>query len=202
MNRDELKILFRESSADKIRPKIKAFLTENRSFRDYQFLSKQIDLITADMGKKCRIVVLSSFTFDQVKEFLSVELTARGYDTEIKLAGFNQYNQEILNLSSQTYGFNPTVVILAVRIEELFPEFQWSYNEYTAKQLKVSRQCIVNDVNNLLLTLRSGTDATILVNNFTHPVDLVCGTYDCQNLGRKRDPDLGDPSQKKPLNFL
>ena len=113
---------------------------------------------------------------------LSVELFTRGSGSEIHFAGYNQYSQEILNEASEMYRFGPSIVILAARTEELFPDFHRVFYNLSSRQLGDEKQRIIDLFKSLIQSLKEKCDATILINNFTQPQSLAAGIHDTQDL--------------------
>lgn len=69
-----------------------------------------------------RVAILRSFTIEPLLEALQVNAFLEGFRLEIFLGQFNQVAQEILSAESPLYQFDPQVIFLAVRREELGPE--------------------------------------------------------------------------------
>lgn len=69
-----------------------------------------------------RLAILRSFTIEPLVEALQVKCFLEGMRLELFLSEFNQVAQEILSADSKLYRFDPQVVFLAVRLEEIGPE--------------------------------------------------------------------------------
>ena len=70
-------------------------------------------------GKMLRIALLSSSTFNGVKEVLSVKCWEEQIESDIYVAPYSQYAQEILASSSNLYSFNPNFVFLSIDLQSV-----------------------------------------------------------------------------------
>ncbi|MBI5625551.1 MAG: HAD-IIIC family phosphatase [Elusimicrobia bacterium] len=67
-----------------------------------------------------RFAILGSFTLDYLPPFLACAAARCGFLARVRLAGFNQWRQEILDPSSGLYAFEPDVVVLYAAVEDVF----------------------------------------------------------------------------------
>jgi len=67
-----------------------------------------------------RLAILRSFTIEPLLEPLKVKAFLEGFRLELYLSQFNQVAQEVLDAKSGLYRFDPQVILLAVRWEELW----------------------------------------------------------------------------------
>src|SRR3989338_7864207 len=72
--------------------------------------SKKLDEIKFD--KKIRLAILSSFTLNGLEETIRVKCAENKIQCLTYLAGYNQYNQEILKEDSTLYHFLPEITFL------------------------------------------------------------------------------------------
>ena len=68
------------------------------------------------------IAILSTFSSEFLRPYLVVESGARGMIAKPYLGGFNQLEQQTLDGASLLYEFNPQVVVIALRLEEIAPK--------------------------------------------------------------------------------
>lgn len=80
------------------------------------------------------------------------------------------------------YAFSLDVVILAVRIEELFPDFCCRFLKLHKEEIKARCDAIIDKYQKLIETLKSAFDAQIIMHNFTHPLFLEGNLFDSQNI--------------------
>ncbi len=88
-----------------------------KSLSDYIELSRNIDDLKHD--KKLKVAILSSFTVNGLDETLHVKFSEQGIGYQSYQAGYNQYNQEILNSESDLYSFSPDVTFLIIDIRNI-----------------------------------------------------------------------------------
>ena len=72
-----------------------------------QYISKAQNLSIDSCNKKIRIGILGSFTLNGLEETIRVKCQENKINCSTYLAGYNQINQEILNLQSPLYKFKP-----------------------------------------------------------------------------------------------
>lgn len=88
----------------------------------YMALAREIESRPFSGLKVLKTAVLSTFTADLLKPYLIAEGARRGLKLDLYFAPFNQLEQQILNEQSGLYHFNPDVVILAARQEDLISQ--------------------------------------------------------------------------------
>lgn len=131
--------------------KIKNFDNKNKSFRNIN------------------IAILRSFTCEQIREILTVELFKEKYITNIHISGYNQYAQEILKPESELYKVKQDFMILAVRLEELYPDLYTSFEALKLQLQKIS-DTIIENYESLIFNIQKNTKTNILINNFMIPI--------------------------------
>ena len=98
-----------------------------KTLSDYISLSKNIDDLKFD--KKIKVAILSSFTLNGLNETLHVMCSELGIRYQSFVAGYNQYNQELLNPKSDYHKFCPDVTFLIMDIRNFLGEnFHFPYN--------------------------------------------------------------------------
>ena len=180
MDREELKVKI--SGGDE-RVKIAAvtsFLKNNQQLRDYHFAHKLIYDFEQPPGKVIKAAILSSFTFDQIQPLLGVESYRSGFPLSVYIGGFNQYEQEIINPSTQLYEFKPQIILLALRIDDILPEFRKDFISFNTRTLNLRQKEILENFRRLIGHIRKNSSAKILFNNFSYPLFLANGIYEHQ----------------------
>lgn len=86
------------------------------------FAYKERSNLSAEAGRPIRIALLSSYTLDPLVPYLDYECRSAGLAPEFYIAPFNQYVQEVLQLSSDLYRFQPEIVFIGIAIDDLYPE--------------------------------------------------------------------------------
>ena len=88
---------------------------------DYISASKNIKI--SDNSKNIKIAILSSFTINGLDECLKVKSAELNIRYSSFIAGYDQYNQEILDSNSTLYKFNPDITFLIIDIRKIFGNF-------------------------------------------------------------------------------
>src|SRR5207247_10356965 len=92
-----------------------------------------------------------------------------GLDLDLQLGEFNAYVQEILDPTSSLYAFDPRIVLLAVRTEDLAPELWRDFPDLAPGAVDSAVARVVAAYAGWIQTLRSRTSATVLVQNLEVP---------------------------------
>ena len=91
--------------------------------------------------KKVKIVILPSFTLNGLDETFHVKCSEIGIRYQSYVAGYNQYNQEILNPESDFYNFSPDITFLILDIRSLLGDY--FYFPYSISSTE--RKSLVNE---------------------------------------------------------
>lgn len=127
------------------------------------FAYKERSKVPPDSGQPVRLALLSSYVCDHLIPFLDFECRRVGLVPECYLAPFNQFTQEILDPRSGLYSFSPELVVLALAIEDLFPEFA----EYpSSAELVKAKEDVMERILSLLKPLQQHSGALFVVSDF------------------------------------
>lgn len=181
MERDKLEKLLTADDDQFKRKAVEEFLQGTGKYRDYLFIHKLLHDRKAFTGRPVSIAVLSSFTLDQIRPLLEVHGYLQGFAVTTYIGGFNQYEQEILQPQSALYGSAPRIILLCVRLEELFPAFFSDFAALTQEEIDGKRVEIVKQIFSLMRVVRKNCEAKVLVSNFVPPPFLAGGLYDRQS---------------------
>lgn len=152
------------------------------SLSNYNFAAsrlKRFDL--SSMGfRKVRIALLSSFTIEPIVSYLHVKCCRGRLDSQLYIGGYNLFQQEILDPKSKLYGFNPDVLILAVRLHELNPRLYDSFSGLSEEEIRDEVSSVVQQIESLISVFRSHSNAIMVIHNFETPVRTNLGIMDHQ----------------------
>ncbi|MEX0796929.1 MAG: HAD-IIIC family phosphatase [Acidimicrobiia bacterium] len=127
-----------------------------------QLLPKILEKVQPNVSRTLRLAVLGSYTTNQLTGLLRLMALRRGIHLEIYEAGYNQYQQEILDESSSLYLSKPEVVLVAVDQHEVgLPTYSDDPEEAIDNELQ--RWTTLWD------KLGERTDATIVQTDFVVP---------------------------------
>jgi len=94
---------------------------------------------SADLGDKVKIAFLSSFTIEPLVDFAAVESAAEGIILDKYVAGYGQFNQQLLDPSSGLYEFSPEITFLMVEFDSLIDEQEFQQDTGQAAEKVVSQ---------------------------------------------------------------
>ena len=162
---------------DKIRAELASF-----KYSDYLRHLKTLEE-SAEQRRPLRIAVLRSYTAELMDPVLKLRLGLEGFATQIHYGDFNRYVQEILDPSSALYSFQPDIVLLLVRLEDVMPDF---VDEFGKRALSEWGEMVVDKASQFGELVRRARDrlkSSFVVQNFCLPTSPYWGIYDNQRPG-------------------
>ncbi|MDP3920137.1 MAG: HAD-IIIC family phosphatase [Candidatus Omnitrophota bacterium] len=144
------------------------------------YLKAEREISTGKEGslRHVRVAVLGTFTTNYLKPYLTVEGARRGLSIDAYFGPFNQMEQETLDESSALYQFDPDVVIVASRLEEMTPDLVNRFLKLSAEEIDALGERSLERLRALLQAVRQKTAATVLLFNFAPPSLLNAGLAD------------------------
>ena len=115
-----------------------------KSLSEYLALAK--DVIDLKFENKLKVAILSSFTLNGLDEVLHVKCSKIGIRYQSYIAGYNQYNQELLDSESELYQFSPDITFLIIDIRKFLGE-----SFYFPYKISVDERKILVKQNNLII---------------------------------------------------
>jgi len=138
-----------------------------RKLSEYISLSQTIDVTKS--SKKIKVGILSSFTINGLSETLAVKCSESDIECKSYVAGYNQYNQEILDPKSKLYSFSPDITFLIIDIRTLLNEvFHHPYSISSSERKKIVKEKI-NELRNLILQFKNNCSSKLIISNFSLP---------------------------------
>ncbi len=135
----------------------------------------------SDSPTPFRIALLSSFTFDGIVDELRDACTSIGLPSECWVAPYNQYQQTILDETSQLYRFRPDLTILFVDYRSVFGDALWSWNEMKIEDRKNVADQKVKELTDLIDAWASRGSGTLLVHNLEIPTSSPLGILETKD---------------------
>jgi FkbH-like protein len=139
---------------------------------------KNAKKIEGNFKKNIRIAFLSSFTINGLKETMQVkcaEKQIRGISYESK---YNQYNQEILDLQSGLYKFNPDITFLILDTRSILGDLFYNVHSITsAKRMEVINKKI-DEIVNLIESFTRNSKSKLIISNFSIPTYSSYGIFE------------------------
>jgi len=138
-----------------------------RKLSEYISLSQTIDVTKS--SKKIKVGILSSFTVNGLGETLTVKCSESDIECQLYVAGYNQYNQEILDPKSKLYSFSPDITFLIIDIRTLLNEiFHHPYSISSSERKKIVKEKI-SELQNLILQFKKNCSSKLIISNFSLP---------------------------------
>jgi len=131
------------------------------------YINKAKFVDTAKYEKKIRIALLGSFTLNGIEETLRVKCSEIQVGCISYIAGYNQYNQEILNKQSNLYNFAPDVVFLILDVRSVLGKLfhlPYSISESERRQFIENK---VLELSNLLKFFVENSKAKLVFTNLS-----------------------------------
>ena len=138
-----------------------------KTLSEYILLSKNIEDVNFD--KKLKVAILSSFTLNGLSEILHVKCSELGIRYQSYVAGYNQYNQELLDTESQYYKFSPDVTFLLIDIRNFLGEnFHFPYDMSDDQRKSLVNEKI-NHLENIIKNFEKNLNTKLIIANFNIP---------------------------------
>ena len=138
-----------------------------KTLSEYISLSKNIEDVNFD--KKLKVAILSSFTLNGLSEILHVKCSELGIRYQSYVAGYNQYNQELLDTESQYYKFSPDVTFLLIDIRNFLGEnFHFPYDMSDDQRKSLVNEKI-NHLENIIKNFEKNLNTKLIIANFNIP---------------------------------
>jgi len=138
-----------------------------RKLSEYISLSQTIDVTKS--SKKIKVGILSSFTINGLDETLTVKCSELDIECKSYVAGYNQYNQEILDPKSNLYVSSPDITFLIIDIRTLLNEiFHHPYSISSSERKKIVKEKI-SELRNLILQFKKNCSSKLIISNFSLP---------------------------------
>lgn len=138
-------------------------------------------LATAVAPIKCHVMMLRSFTVEPMVPLLRAGGACWGLDISVRVGEFNAYVQEILNPASPLYTENVSVAMLAVQTRDIAPELWNRFTELTEADVSTVVERVTQEYRNWIATIRSRSQAHIVIHNLEKPASPAGGIYDAQD---------------------
>ncbi len=142
-------------------------MESERKLSEYISLSKKID--DSKLERKIKVGILSSFTLNGLDETLHVKCSEIDIGYRSYAAGYNQFNQEILDSNSNLYNFSPDITFLIIDVRSLLGKiFYYPYSVSSSERKQVVEKKI-NELKNLIIQFKKNSNSKLIISNFSVP---------------------------------
>jgi len=138
-----------------------------KKLSEYISLSQTIDVTKS--SKKIKVGILSSFTVNGLGETLTVKCSESDIGCQSYVAGYNQYNQEILDPKSKLYSFSPDITFLIIDIRTLLNEIFYHPYSISSSERKKTVKEKISELQNLILQFKKNCSSKLIISNFSLP---------------------------------
>ena len=133
------------------------------------YLNRSKLLTNVGYEKKIRIAILGSFTLNGLEETIRVKCADRKIQCSIYVAGYNQYNQEILNEKSELYKFAPDITFLIIDSRDIIGELFLNPYSISVQERKNLEEEKNDTIINLAHTFVAYSKSKLILSNFSIP---------------------------------
>jgi len=142
------------------------------------YINKAKSLDASKYEKKIRIAILGSYTTNGMEETLQVKCSEIDVGCISYVAGYNQYNQEILDQKSALYKFSPDVSFLLLDSRTILGKLfylPYSVSESERKQFIENK---VSEISNLIKSFTTNSKSKLVITNLVLPTYSPYGIYE------------------------
>lgn len=145
------------------------------------YINQSDKIVGETLGKKIRIGILCSFTINGLEETLRVKSAEKDVDCISYVGGYNQYNQEILNLKSNLYKFSPDVTFLIIDTRNILGDLFLLPYSVSVLERKNFVEKKLKEIQNLANTFTNNTKSKLVIANFAIPTYSPHGIFETKS---------------------
>jgi FkbH-like protein len=142
-------------------------MDNEKPLSEYILDSQKIEI--NDYENKIKLAFLSSFTINGLAESLKVKCSQKQISCSTYIAGYNQYNQEILDEKSELYIFLPDITFLILDTRSIFGDlfhFPYSITKLERKNFVDEK---INELLNLVEKFNEISSSKLIITNLGLP---------------------------------
>ena len=152
---------------------------ESESLAYYLNESKKISLNKHD--KKIKIALLSSFSINGLSDVLRVKCNQKKTQAQIYEGAYNQYSQEILDINSELYVFQPEITFLLIDLRSLIGNLFYIPYSISNEERKNIVDKKISEISNLISIFKKNSSSKLIISNFSIPTHSSYGISDKNN---------------------
>lgn len=154
-------------------------------YADYLRSLPTVESALAD-PKPLRVAILRSYTLEPIEPVLKLRLMLDGFAPDVWIGGYNQYHVEALDPGSRLHAFEPDLVLVMVRLEEVLPDF---VDDFASRSLEAWADEVDRASDELVGIVRrvaQETGASVVVQNVSAASEPYFGVFDAQRRDGQR----------------
>lgn len=156
---------------------------------------------TPDLFQGLPLLFVRNFTIEPIEAFLKIAAYRAGFEADIAYSSYEPAADQQLE---QLLGAEPSVVLVALRLEELAPALMKDFLGIEHGAAGELADASIDRIVSLTRRIRDHSAASILVHNLVAPISLAAGLVDTQdpggqlNLVRRMNVDLAGSISEIP----
>lgn len=172
------------------------------------FIAKARSVNGRTFQKKIKIAILSSFTINGLEEAIRVKCAESDITCMTYICGYGQYNQDILNQSSNLYEFSPDITFMIIDTRTVLSDLFYTPYAIPANDRRNYIDKRVADFTNLIWTFKKRTDSKLVFTNCSIPtyspygICEVKSEYGLREMVYDFNARLSDAFRNDPQVFL
>jgi FkbH-like protein len=151
-------------------------MNQENKLSHYINTAKSLDINKYE--KKLRIAILGSFTLNGLAEVIQVKCSDIKVGCTVYVSNYNQYNQDILNDSSDLYKFSPNITFLILDTQSILGNLYYFPYSIDITQRKNYIEEKLNELKNLINIFVKRSNSKLIISNFVIPSYSPYGIYD------------------------
>lgn len=133
------------------------------------YLNRSKLLSNVDCENKVRVAILGSFTLNGLGETIRVKCGDKKIQCSTYIAGYNQYNQEILDEKSELYKFSSDITFLIIDTRNVLGELFFNPYSISVEDRKQFVKTKSDEIINLAKIFVNKTQSKLILSNFVIP---------------------------------
>jgi len=169
------------------RKQILDWLESSPSSTRYIAAARKLDEIVGETLPEIRIAILRNIVIEPIAPYLNVHCSRFGMHLNLQLGKYDNLQEDVFQAGSPLFGFNPDIVVLALRLQLLEPKLVLGYTSLTAAKAEELSVTVLERVQDLVRAIRKRSAAMILVHNFELPTWPAYGILDAKGSHGQRN---------------
>lgn len=184
--RETVREKLEEEAFDEVAALLKQFAGKRQlAARDASYVASRVEELRSHVQLKlCRVAFVRSFTVEPLLAFLKARCFNASLIADVQVGDFNTYAQDFLNPKSNLYEFEPDVVIVSTRTQDVVPAL-WHGHPSENREAAVDET--LANFSLWLETFRKHSQAHVVLHNFELPPFPADGISDAQQPFGQKD---------------
>lgn len=142
------------------------------------YLNKAEKLIPSTTNQPKKVAILSNFTLKGITEVIKVISNEQGMDIEVYESPYNQYKQEVIDINSIWYNYNPDLSFIILDFDSYLGDLKFRFYSMSEAQRNDMIKQMCEELENLLRISISKQTGKIVISNFVAPIYSPYGIFD------------------------